>query len=43
VSERSFERTENPWLSVHVAIGIVATFTAVTMLLWLVTLFVDLP
>jgi hypothetical protein len=43
VSERSFERLENNWPLLHIAVAIIATFSAVTVLLWLLTLVISFP
>ena len=43
MSERSLERAENNWLLLHIAIAIIATFSSVTVLLWLLTRLISFP
>jgi hypothetical protein len=43
VSEHSLERAENNWLLLHIAIAIIAAFSSVTVLLWLLTRLISFP
>jgi hypothetical protein len=43
MSERSLECADNNWLLLHIAIAIIATFSSVTVLLWLLTMVISFP
>ena len=38
MSERSLERAESNWPLLHIAVAIIATFSSVTVLLWLLVI-----